>query len=284
MVPVLAACLLLCLSAWAQEDVLRPRGAPLFQPFQEERRLPILLGIESGVNVNFSSQDLQYSRPISNTPPQLFKSGNGFSPIEAIAVDVGLSPRLGLQFKAGYDVKTIGNSGTAEADCQNLFDPTQVTTEPLSTEWKWTLEYIALGAGLRYDLTPQLWLTIGGVAHFHVSNRQTTTYTAPKNSDCGFLNPEDGQLYRQVTIESETKRPPLKSSRFGAELGIGYKLPLNPKLWLVPRLQFQLLSSPREDIQGFDGWKRFTQGIADVTARALSLYSLQLLVGLWFGL
>ncbi len=277
--------LLLTLPAIAQEDILRPRGAPAFAPVRE-RPLPIMLGIEGGVNWNTASQSLQYqpTPAPTNTPPQLFKSGNGLSPAVRILADIGLTPNLGLRLHVGYDVKTVGHSGTAEADCQNLYDPTIITTVPVSVDWTFTTNYLTAGAGIRYNVSAQLWLTAGIVAHFHRSNRQKTKYSVPETSNCGFLNPEDNRLYRQLEVELEINSPPMKSSRIGAELGAGYAIPLNPKLWLVPRLQLQLLSSFREDMESSDGWKWFSEGLYNVRLRNASQHSIQLLLGLWFDL
>ncbi len=273
---------LLC-SALAQEDILRPRGAPIMAS-PHERALPIMLGIEGALNWNTASQTLQYSpfQP-TNTPTQLFKSGSGFSPAVRVLADIGLSPALGFQLHVGYDVKTWGRSGTAEADCQNLLNPTLVTVIPVSVDWTFTAEYLTAGAGLRYAVTPHLWLTGGVTAHFHRSNRQKTTYSASQDANCGFPGP-DGQLYRTLQIEAEFDSPPIKSTRFGVELGAGYVVPIAHRLWLVPRLQFQLLSSFRDDLDGTDAWKPYTEGPANVRGRNASQYSLQLLVGLWFGL
>lgn len=277
--------LLLLLSAVAQEDVLRPRGAPIFEPVRE-RRLPIMLGIEGGINWNTASQTLQYQPTPgpTNTPLQLFKSGNGFSPAARILADIGLNPNVGIRLHVGYDVKTVGRSGTAEADCQDFSNPANLTTTPLSVDWTFTANYLTAGAGIRYNVTPQLWLTAGIAAHFHQGNRQKEKLSTPETSNCGFLNPADGQLYRQLEVETEMNSPPMKSSRIGAELGVGYAIPISPKLWLVPQLQFQLLSSFREDIEGLDTWKQFSQGTYTVQARNASQHSLQLLIGLWFGL
>ncbi len=276
--------LLASFCALAQEDILRPRGAPVFP--LEERRLPITLGIEGGLNWNTASQELLYSpfQP-SNTPNQQFKSGSGFSPLFNLAADLGFTPTLGLQLRAGYDIKTWGHSGTAEVDCQDIYDPTRVTVIPLSVDWTFTVHYITLGAGLRYSLTPTIWLIGGFTVHLHQSNQQKATFSiTDPNTNCGFINPEDGQRYRTLEVTAEFNAPPMKKTRVGIELGAGYKVPIGRTLFLVPRLQFQWLSSFREDLIGKDAWKPYTEGVADVQWRNASQYSLQLLVGLWFGL
>jgi hypothetical protein len=115
---------LLPLLLYAQEDVLRPRGAPVFEPWTEART-PIRLGLEGGISWNSASQSINYTRvqPTPPTPMDIFKSGSGISPAAAAAVDIGIAPKLGLQFKLGYEQKKWSNSGTKIADCRDLVDP-----------------------------------------------------------------------------------------------------------------------------------------------------------------
>lgn len=280
---VFAGVVLILSTAVAQEDVLRPRGAPVFEAVPEHG-LPVMVGIEGGLNWNFASTSLQYLSPTppTNTPDQQFTSGSGFSPFAAVAVDLGLTPKLGLQLRLGYDAKTIGHSGTAEADC---YDPlgAYLETTPVSVEWTFTMSALTAGAGLRYELTPQLWLTAGVTALFLQSNKQTATLTS-QSDQCGFLNPGDGQLYRTLQTTTEFNSPPMKKTRVGAEVGLGYKIALARSLWLVPQLQFQLLSTFRDEINGRDEWKPSSSGVSDYVSKSPSQHSLRLLVGLWFGL
>jgi hypothetical protein len=160
----------------------------------------------------------------------------------------------------------------------------------VSVQSRYTVQanYLAIGAALRYDLTPQLWLTVGPVYHRLLGKvRQTGRYEVDPNSNCGFLGP-DGNLYRVVEIEVEigpddTDPAPPSGGRFGAELGIGYRIPLSPGLELVPRLSGQLLSSPRNgDVDTEDEWRKPTLGPLPVQWKGLSLYSVLLTVGVWF--
>ncbi len=280
---------LLPLLLYAQEDVLRPRGAPVFEPWTEART-PIRLGLEGGISWNSASQSINYAgvQPTPPTPMDIFKSGSGISPAAAAAVDIGIAPKLGLQFKLGYEQKKWSNSGTKIADCQDLVDPFFVGRVSVQSRYTVQANYLAIGAALRYDLTPQLWLTVGPVYHRLLGKvRQTERYELDPNSNCGFPGP-DGDLYRVLEIEAEigpddpVPAPP-SGGRFGAELGIGYRIPLSPGLELVPRLSGQLLSSPRNgDVDTEDEWREPTLGPLPVQWKGLSLYSVLLTVGVWF--
>jgi hypothetical protein len=285
---------LLPLLLYAQEDVLRPRGAPVFEPWTEART-PIRLGLEGGISWNSASQSINYARvqptqptPM-DTPMDIFKSGSGISPAAAAAVDIGIAPKLGLQFKLGYEQKKWSNSGTKSADCVDFLG-NYVYPVTVSVQSHYTVQanYLAIGAALRYDLTPQLWLTVGPVYHRLLGKvRQTERYEVDPNSDCRFLGP-DRNLYRGLEIEAEigpndTVPAPPSGGRFGAELGIGYRIPLSPGLELVPRLSGQLLSSPRNgDVDKEDWWREPTLGRLPVQWKGLSLYSVLLTVGVWF--
>jgi hypothetical protein len=281
---------LLPLLLYAQEDVLRPRGAPVFEPWTEART-PIRLGLEGGISWNSASQSINYAgvQPTPPTPMDIFKSGSGISPAAAAAVDIGIAPKLGLQFKLGYEQKKWSNSGTKIADCEDSFG-NYVDSVSVQSHYTVQANYLAIGAALRYDLTPQLWLTVGPVYHRLLGKvRQTGRYEVDPNSNCGFLGP-DGNLYRVVEIEAEigpddpVPAPP-SGGRFGAELGIGYRIPLSPGLELVPRLSGQLLSSPRNgDVDTEDKWRKHTlvPYPLPVQWKGLSLYSVLLTVGVWF--
>jgi len=220
----------------------------------------------------------------------IFKSGSGISPAAAAAVDIGIAPKLGLQFKLGYEQKKWSNSGSGIADCVYFLD----IVSDVSVQSRYTVQanYLAIGAALRYDLTPQLWLTVGPVYHRLLGKvRQTERYevdpTSDSTSDCGFIGP-DGALYRVLEIKAKigpddpVPTPP-SSGRFGAELGIGYRIPLSPGLELLPRLSGQLLSSPRSgDVNTNDTWRAPTLGPLSVQWKGLSLYSVLLTVGVWF--
>jgi hypothetical protein len=247
------------------------------------------LGLEGGISWNSASQSINYYAGVQPTPPtpmDIFKSGSGISPAAAAAVDIGIAPKLGLQFKLGYEQKKWSNSGTKIADCEDPFG----NVSPVSVQSHYTVQanYLAIGAALRYDLTPQLWLTVGPVYHRLLGKvRQTERYEVDPNSDCGFPGP-DGNLYRVLEIEAEigpddpVSAPP-SGGRFGAELGIGYRIPLSPGLELVPRLSGQLLSSPRNgDVDTRDWWRGPTLGPLPVQWKGLSLYSVLLTVGVWF--
>ena len=280
---------LLPLLLYAQEDVLRPRGAPVFEPWTEART-PIRLGLEGGISWNSASQSINYAgvQPTPPTPMDIFKSGSGISPAAAAAVDIGIAPKLGLQFKLGYEQKKWSNSGTKIADCRDLVDPFYVIPANVQSRYTVQANYLAIGAALRYDLTPQLWLTVGPVYHRLLGKvHQTERYEVDPNSNCGFLGP-DGNLYRVLEIEAEigpddpVPAPP-SGGRFGAELGIGYRIPLSPGLELVPRLSGQLLSSPRNgDVYTIDEWRKHTLDLLPVQWKGLSLYSVLLTVGVWF--
>jgi hypothetical protein len=287
---------LLPLLLYAQEDVLRPRGAPVFEPWTEART-PIRLGLEGGISWNSASQSINYARvqPTQPTPMDIFKSGSGISPAVAAAVDIGIAPKLGLQFKLGYEQKKWSNSGTGIADCvDSLGNYVYPVTVSVQSHYTVQANYLAIGAALRYDLTPQLWLTVGPVYHRLLGKvRQTERYEADPNSDCRFLAPDenDENLYKPYKVwEPKVERgpddpvpAPPSGGRFGAELGIGYRIPLSPGLELVPRLSGQLLSSPRNgDVYTNDWWQGFTLGLLPVQWKGLSLYSVLLTVGVWF--
>jgi hypothetical protein len=274
---------LLPLLLYAQEDVLRPRGAPVFEPWTEART-PIRLGLEGGISWNSFSQSINYVgvQPTQPTPMDILKSGSGISPAAAAVVDIGIAPKLGLQFKLGYEQKNWSNSGTNIADCVGLFG--NVSSVNVQSRYTVQANYLAIGAALRYDLTPQLWLTVGPVYHRLLGKvRRTARHELDPNSNCVFPG-GDRVVEREVETGPDDTDPGAPSSgRFGAELGIGYRIPLSPGLELVPRLSGQLLSSPRNgDVYTEDWWRGATLGPLPVQWKGFSLYSVLLTVGVWF--
>jgi hypothetical protein len=281
---------LLPLLLYAQEDVLRPRGAPVFEPWTEART-PIRLGLEGGISWNSASQSINYAgvQPTPPTPMDIFKSGSGISPAAAAAVDIGIAPKLGLQFKLGYEQKKWSNSGTNIADCRDLVASFHVSPVRVQSRYTVQANYLAIGAALRYDLTPQLWLTVGPVYHRLLGKvRQTARYELDPNSNCGFLGPDREPLQGSGDRSGErTGRPSSRApQRWALRRRAGDWLPDST----LPRAgagAAPLRTAPFLPTQRGCGHKRpvartHAGSLLPVQWKGLSLYSVLLTVGVWF--
>jgi hypothetical protein len=274
-IPSLLLLLTLVLSATAQEDVLRPRiPSSLFKP--------ITIGVEGGVNFNLFSQTLEQNPVIPGSVLNIFKSGSGFSPFAALMIDLPLTPSLALQLKGTYDAKTFGNTISALYDCPN--DIGTVDIANVDAEYTVNVSYVGIGAALRINATPEIFATIGPIAHFRINDAElATTATIVSPEDCQWLS--DSRVPNGKVNKETIKDTVYSSTRFGLEVGVGYKVPIAPSIWVVPQLRFQyMLSKPFDDLTTpkAEATRQNTIGPSTYITKDAMLHSLQLGVALWF--
>lgn len=271
--------LLLSNPAAAQEDVLRPRRAStLFKP--------VTIGLEGGLNFNLFSQTITQTPVIPESFLNALKSGSGISPYVGIVIDLPLSSSLALQVRGTYDSKTFGNKQSAKFDCPGVVSGVEVID--VDVEYTVTANYGGLGLDLRVDATPNLFFTVGPVAHFLLSDptvKLTETITTP-GSTCQWRDaagqPTAGKVFTVSSTDST-----YTATRIGLEAGVGYKIPLTPSISLVPQLRFQYMLTklvPDDSTTQIETTRQQTVGTSTYTITDAMLHSLQLGVAVWFRL
>lgn len=273
------------------EDVLRPHGGGKMggrSSNASSSSTPIMLGIEAGINYNMFSQTMNGLVPDSRFA--VLGSGTGISPFVGAFIDIGLTDKLGLQVKLAYDQKKFGNIKDGIRNCA-VDDPIfgfKVVDAQITGEFTNTITYIDLTPQIRWNVTPEFFVLVGPTAHFKIGNAsQTFTETIKTPGDCyyGLGTPNQSKTL-QINSDSVT----VNSSRLGAQIDLGYKIPLSSSIFLVPKVGFQYMFTKLVDNEvGFDDSKRIdnpppTTGIVPITLTDRALHSLQFSLGLWFKL
>jgi hypothetical protein len=273
--------LVLSPTLFAQEDVLRPRIPDgLFKP--------VTLGFELGANFNMFSQTIEQVQQtpfVPDTWTEAHKTGTGFSPYAGLMVDLPLGKLISLQFKGTFDSKRFGNTERIKYDSPLL--PGGIRSMDVDWEYSVLVNYIGAGFAVRVNPTPELFATIGTIAHFRLAdaeNEGTQTIVAPDEG----LWTIPGKPNSKVNSNSSTDTT-YTSTRVGLEVGAGYKIPIAEKFFLVPQLRYQyMFSKLKEDSDPSkptnDGSRLTTAGAFSYTTKDAVLHSIQLGVALWFQL
>lgn len=269
------------------EDVLRPHGGGKMggrSSNSSSSSTPIMLGIEAGINYNMFSQTMNGLLP--NSRFAVLQSGSGISPFVGAFIDIGLTDKLGFQVKLAYDQKKFGNTKDAIIDCQ-VVDPVlgniSVVDASISGEFTNTISYIDLTPQLRWNITPEFFMLIGPTAHFQLGNGSGTfKETINSQGDCYFnFGTAQQSKTSQINFDSLGTNTP----RFGAQIDVGYKIPVSHSIFLVPKVGFQyMFTKLSEDESSFDNSKQLSTGLVPITATNKLLHSLQFSLGLWFKL
>ncbi len=270
----LACCLVFTSGAYAQEDVLRPGttggGASSSSSGRSSSssRTPISIGVDLGVNYNMFSQNTDYLGAI--TYREVFESGSGFSPFFDAYLDVGLSRSIGVQLKLSYDMKNFSNSVENDELCPDPLGGSEMVT--VDNDWDVTsVSYVGIAALLRVNITENFIATIGPTVHFAAGDPQNEIQrTILTPGTCLFTSTQSKEVAVTDTIDNAL------STRVGLDMALGYKIPLTSSIDLLPKVGFQYFFSK------FTEEEELPSG--DMTDASTKLHSLQLSIGVLFGL
>ena len=280
---LIIAALLIVGTATAQEDVLRPNGRPGSAPATSSssgKGLPFILGLEAGANFNFFSQTIDGTW--DESPYNVYGDGFGVSPLIGIYADISLSESFGIGVRILYDMKSFGNTqDEALLDC--FIEDQGYTVAPVSVEYTESVSYVTINPVLRWQETPQFFVHFGPVIQFAVDSlSNTTTFTVDESEACRFFY---GTPQESTTLTTEGSAAADPSTRFGIDVGLGYRIPLSSTIDLVPRLGYQLMFTPySQEVEFLDDSRANTIGFTPATATSQTLNSLQLSLSLWFNL
>jgi hypothetical protein len=276
LLPLLA--ILISLTAYAQEDVLRPEGKPGgYENIDYNFRRPAFtIGGEIGANFNLFSSQISWDPALDNSPMQAYTDGSGFSPYFSIMLDVPFSQKYGLQIKLAGDMKTFGNSYTGVADCRDDFTQ-ELTDVNEKLKYSVTGSYLGFSVLFRMNLSPEFVLLAGPVYQMPMGNFEQEVTVSIVNSDCTF---PDGTQVVNVTDDLADI-----NSRIGLEIGAGYRIMLAPKTWMVPQIIFQyMLTKFEADEETTDLTREYSIGASDVVMADKMLQSLRFSLGFWFDM
>jgi len=280
--------------SYGQEDVLWPnRKKAKPESGRNDCDYTFILGAEIGLNFNFFNQNLAWTNYYNSfgfanpTAYDSHTSGFGLSPHFGLLADFPLGKGFNLQIRFDADERSFGNSGSG---FDYAWDATAgaYRQKSLSLKWDVTAFYTGVDLLLRYDIDDKLFVS-GGFIFQYLMNSVRLTQT-PTTDGSTLLNDFDyWRLYSGGTGNSVSATyweddPFPQYSRTGLEFGVGYKIPLSCKIWLVPQGRLQYFFDPvvKNSVLYFldTNGNRY-----DVRASSNSqLWALQFSLGLWFGI
>ncbi|MCO6465286.1 MAG: outer membrane beta-barrel protein [Bradyrhizobiaceae bacterium] len=308
---LLAMCFLACsVAAYSQgtEDVLRPNGRPDGGDHHRHAKHPVVLGLEAGLNVNFYGQSITRETAIENSIEDVVKGGTGFSPMVGLFVDVPLSSRIGIQFRAAYDAKKAGatkSDGIVEADLVPAEGGTvdggsqyyvDATTE---SEFSVSMSAATIGILGRFDITKELFLTFGPVINLAFGDVTRTDRLAVLAPDSIYIKADyagnSGQFKEierssslsqaMIPQQAPSQASTFSTTRVGLELGLGYRFDITKNIYLAPNLRYQYYVTPfTDEYSAFDYSRIYSVGPVPMTFGKATLNTLALVVQLGFSL
>jgi hypothetical protein len=265
----------------AQEDVLRPKGkkSSTIKNADESRprHTKVTLGFEPGLNINFFSQDVSWvhnlsNSPLSNTAWDGTKSGTGLSPFLAFLVDFPLSDSWGLQVKLTTDYKSFSNDKTGTLTDGNPLDAAYL--QVFNGEYSYNANLLSENVSLllRYNFTSRWFGLFGVCAMFPLSD---IDYHWTQKHTEGNITYTD---WNDIDVKWTQK------TRVGLEAGVGVKIPLSNKIWLVPQARLQIVPTPV--IDDHVGYVINSNDLIlyTVSYSNIVVHSIQLGLGFWFDL
>ena len=159
----------------------------------------------------------------------------------------------------------------------------------MDVDWEYSVDVDYIGAGLavRVNPTPELFATVGTIAHFLLADATGETVGTIVAPDDGFWT-KQSQNIGKVDQNAFTDTS-YTSTRIGLEVGAGYKIPIARQFFLVPQLRYQYMfdklfadSDPTKPISS--STRLTTAGAFEYITKDAALHSIQLGVALWFQL
>lgn len=258
----------------AQEDVLRPTIPS-----------PITYLAETGINYNAFSQTI--TRAIdAHTPFDAVAAGNGVSPYVSIGADYAISKRAGIQLKLAYDQKRFSGNAEGLADIIIVHGPEAIEYDTVMSylDYEVTVNYLDIAALVRLDVVDDLFVTAGPIFQMRLdSTRQRNTNEIRGASDGEYFDAAGNPAGKSVTTEFGIQSKP--STRFGLAASAGYRIAVSKSVAVVPQIRFQyMLTELIEDRSTVDDYRPYSVGPIDLTLTETMLHSVQLGVGIHFGL
>lgn len=273
-------------TAWTQEDVLRPQGKPIIPTgtttvHRRSSGVTWRLGFEAGANLNFASQEINGSH--ARSPINVFRSGMGVSPLLGIYAEVQATNNISIGARFLYDKKSSSNTETnAEEDC-TLLGTGNLSLAQIDSKYEASITYFTFNPLVRFSFADRFFVQFGPVLQFAATDMVTTyTRTVDAEEECRFIDGSPEGAMSAVGTVTDKADPSL---RVGLDLGVGYRIPISPRIDLVPRIGYQMMLSPiAKGGESVDATRALTLGVVPITFGDAMLSSLQMSLSIWFTL
>jgi hypothetical protein len=234
---ILFVLLLVCAASTAladppDEDVHRPHIAGKGHYY---------LQFDLGLNLTFLDGNSVARFPDAGEgETDFFQSGSGIAPLFGITLGREFSQHFALSLRADYDSRHVAMSRTVQDTCP-LFDPignqVDATIINVSKDFAVTADYLSLSllGNVRFD---KLYLFFGPTVSLPLGfEARETDQILDTMAQCTYFY---GRSDSSKTISGAYTANDVTTTRVSFKLGVGYLIPLTPKISLVPQLAYDL--------------------------------------------
>lgn len=284
---ILAIAMCLATASAQDEDVLRPHGRPDGDKSRDDtspkQSTRFIIGPEIGMNLNMFSSTVTGGTPQSEIG--VLKTGSGISAFFGAYFEVGINRQFGIGARLLYDMKSVSNTmDSAVRECASPGTTVEgfIPLMPFRMEFDQRVTYITINPLLRWSPAEELIIHLGPVIQLAASDfERDIRRTIAEDEACRFL--DSAGLPTRFSNSSDVDSA-ATATRFGLDIGIGYRIAIAPSIALVPRIGYQFMFSPiGPDVAGFDQ-SQPTTGTPSFTQTDRKLSSLQASIALWFTL
>ncbi len=273
------------MSSYSQEDVLRPKGR-VGGGFSSPSGHPWALGLEAGLSYNKYGADLNWTDGISgnstdaNSVYNVFESLSGLSPHVGFFVDYDINRTFGIHVKFLYNQFKYSNNSDGIVDFYDptTFPSTYLGTEIVNLEVEDSYNFLSFDPSLRINANEKLYFLLGPSFNYGIGTRTNQYDFTKKDTDINFV----GENATGENSSSIAASEDFKTTRYGINLGAGYKFKISDDIYLAPQINYNLDITSYNNQQFLNDNQTLTEGIKILNLSNQSVNQLRFSVTLWF--
>lgn len=281
---IIIAAGLMTLSSYSQEDVLRPKGR-VDGSGSKSSTHPWALGLEGGLSYNKYGADLNWTdangeSTSANSVYNVFESLSGLSPHFGVFVDYDIDKTFGIHVKFLYNQFKYSNNSDGIVDFYDptTFPSTYLGTEIVNLEVEDKFSFFSFDPSLRINANEQLYFLIGPSFNYGIGTRTNQFDFTKEDTGINFVGPNATSDNSSSISASED----FKSTRYGINLGAGYKFKVGNNVYLAPQINYNLDISSYNNQGLFNDNQTLTEGVKILNISNQSVNQIRFSVTLWF--
>lgn len=279
---IIIAAGLMTMSSYSQEDVLRPNGRA-DGGFTKSSKNPWAIGLEGGLSYNMYGADLNWTEAngdptTANSVYNVFESMSGLSPHFGVFVDYDIDKTFGIHVKFLYNQFRYSNNSDGIVDFYDATSTIYLGTEIVNLETEDCFNFFSFDPSLRINATEQLYFLVGPSLNYGMGTRTNQFDFTKEDSDINFVGPNATSDNSSSISASED----FKSTRYGINLGAGYKFKVSNNLYLAPQINYNFDISSYNNQQLFNDNQTGTEGVKILNISNQSVNQIRLSITLWF--
>jgi hypothetical protein len=281
---IIVAASLMTMSSYSQEDVLRPKGRVDDSSPTNSGKRPWAIGLEGGLSYNKYGADLNWRDGITgesttaNSVYNVFESLSGLSPHIGFFVDYDIDKTFGFHVKFLYNQFRYSNNSDGIVDFFDASSTVYLGTEIVNLEVEDKFSFFSFDPSLRINANEQLYFLVGPSFNYGIGTRTGQFDFTKEDTDINFVGPNATSDNSSSVSASQD----FKSTRYGINLGVGYKFEIAKNIYLAPQLNYNMDITSYNDQEIFNDNQSFTEGPKVLTVSNETINQLRFSITLWF--